>query len=301
MHLCSLKRVVCRCSSCTGTPLGYRVLTKEQLKAHELFPSSPTESKSQDELVEIKFTIAALAKLEIFRLQNFRINALVFKTNLPDQTLSSTLAELLIEDAPTNSVCLEYERWHNSTLCQLDAFSSSTVYNGCIDNCRLQLSSFHSKLFAQVTASLWRGRKSTVTATMSYDSVTPTLIEHRVKRGVGRYHFPSSFDFICNCSMLHVTGLQHTCPHMGLDPQNEHNCPTIKQLEWIEAILAELCTNSELPSGRRLELINGIKEHRNNIISYIDTQRIRRAHRNIIIHTVTTSKNYPMSVRFHID
>jgi hypothetical protein len=258
---------------------------------------SPSAIVSPEELAErscLSVVSAVSTQLQTFRIYELQINELHFKSNVPRDIHPTTIAELLIEDAPVNKKCLDYEKWHQCTLIRLEALSKTAKTQKVVAQTLFGLSTFYSKIRARIMVSLWRCRTPAAPLTDRYDVAIPTLIEEEVRTSLMRYDFPTDLDFDCRCdSLSHVSQCSKsvwTYLDLGLDPGKLNNRSTVEQLHWVDSVLSDLATTSELLSPRLEEMIAGLKEHKSNIIAHITTQRFRSAHPDVLIRTVMKSK-----------
>jgi hypothetical protein len=237
-------------------------------------------------------------QFKAYRRGGTRLKRLVFKET-SDAIPPTQVVDVLVGSSLVNSLFFEYEKWHDSAtrkLCEVQSIDAAAGLKArALLNC---ISSFHSNITREIiTASEQQTRVSDTQQGFSQLN-SHVRLENEVKIHVGGYKFPAILIFKCRCESLqsHISfcGMSESLyPDIGLDEQDDRNKLTILHLQWIDKILGQLNTPHDchlINDSRQTEILAGLTEHRNNVITHIEAARFINIHPNDSVQTIITSE-----------
>jgi hypothetical protein len=255
---------------------------------------SPSDTSLQARIIEDSYILIdnLSEEFKVYRLGSARLKRLAFKEN-PSGTPPTQVTDIILDDSAVNALFFQYDKWHHSAAQSLSEVRSINAEAGFKAEVLLDcLSTFHSNITKEIMTTFER-RIRVDDVQRNLPQIGPfSRLEHDIKMRVGSYKFPVDLRFKCHCESLQSHALQCGMlgsPYIdiGMDDKEDCNKLTVMQLQWIDKILEELHIHP-IQGSRQGEVLAGLHEHKNNVISHIEAARFRNNHPDAVVQTVLT-------------
>ncbi|CAG8750287.1 11144_t:CDS:1, partial [Acaulospora colombiana] len=251
---------ICRCSSCSSTTNGFRILSEARFHSHaNLIAEPPTPF---EEIVK---------EYQSYRQHDLVTSKLVFRKDL--NTHPSTISAMLTEDLE-NTFLVRYELWHQNAINIIQKSPCEIDHDEILQN----LLDLYSKVLSAVFEESRKRQNHTSKVRSSSDQHLSVQARQFIITSISQYQEPKTLAFLSPYPDHELScrpALSYD--HLGLDPKNCINRDTIDHLDWLNATLCELEENQTLPSAERRRMVLGLGEHYRNVISFIEAKRLQKS------------------------
>jgi hypothetical protein len=220
---------------------------------------------------------------------NYDRNKLVFTPRVLEDIAGepTLLSEILAPSDGANKYLLSYEIWNKqATDALLEISTQNSVAAKQAVALAYDLAAFYTRRFAQVLSQLdfVRNPDDPPKSSIGSQQISISIIEAEISAAVKHYRFPSGLIF---------KRAEDDPSGALLVPNDPNNASTLQQLRWVDAISTEIRlrhTEFQDNSLRIEELLNGLQEHRQNIIAHIDAKKIAYLQPFSVVETIYRSK-----------
>lgn len=219
-------------------------------------------------------------EFETYQKTDFHFDNLILHDPSPPVQSIAVVGNVVSSNDPENQVILQYQNWYDRNTSTLKDKASEPGHHGrkarrILDD----ITAYHSRICLKLLATVRNNQHPR--SIVSTEAVLPsTLLESEIATGIQTYRLHSTEYSGINLSTVEdVPGNQVV--HRSASTQ----------LRWIADVCVEVSRQLELPPTRKKELLEGLEEHKRNVIADEECWQLQHKNPHSAYAAVITSKS----------